>query len=99
MDGAAFYCQQATEKSLKYILVMTKKESYPIHSLIKLGKLVGVPKEFEDFLKNLTKEYYLSRYPDVTEDAPFEMYDQIEVSNVVKKTKEFLRWINMQMKK
>ncbi len=100
LDVAAFYCQQSVEKALKAYILFKKKESPgPIHSLVKLGKIADVPKEYSAFLRQLTPEYYLSRYPDAVEDVPYSLYEEEDVSSLIKKAKELLKWLNIQMKK
>jgi HEPN domain-containing protein len=100
LDGAAFYCQQAVEKKLKYQIILKRKESPgPIHSLIKLGKLAEVPEKFHNFLKRLTSEYYLSRYPDITEEAPYELYEKTQVEGFINTTRELFEWLDTQTKK
>ncbi len=100
LDGAAFYCHQSIEKALKAYILFTKKESPgPLHSLIKLGKIANVPKEYHLFLRQLTPEYYLSRYPDAVEDVPYVLYEEDAVSHLIEKAKELLKWLNTQMKK
>ena len=67
--ATAFWLQQSTEKALKALFLTIKKESAgTTHSLTFLGREVGVPKEFEIFLRDLTKEYYLSRYKKLNKD-------------------------------
>ena len=99
LDLAAFCCQQSVEKALKAYILFTKKESPgPIHSLIRLGKIAEVPKEYLAFLRQLTPEYYLSRYPDAVEDVPYELYEKDDISVFINKTRELLQWINIHMK-
>ncbi|RLI72167.1 hypothetical protein DRO97_09155 [Archaeoglobales archaeon] len=52
------------------------KKSEPTHSLIYLGKSLGVPKELEAILRDLTPDFVISRYPDVAQEVSYELYDQ-----------------------
>ncbi|MBS3140467.1 HEPN domain-containing protein [Candidatus Woesearchaeota archaeon] len=73
--AVAFWCQQAVEKALKALFMLKKKESPgTTHSLTYLARETKIPKEFSNFAASLTKEYYLSRYPDASEDVPFKIY-------------------------
>ncbi|KYK28553.1 MAG: hypothetical protein AYK19_20860 [Theionarchaea archaeon DG-70-1] len=72
----AFLCQQAVEKSLTALILHTKREFYPSHSLIYLGKSVGIPHTFHSFLRELTPQYTISRYPNAAGEVPFELYDE-----------------------
>ena len=99
LDVAAFYCQQGVEKALKaYILFTKKKSPGPIHSLIRLGYIAEISKEYLPFLRQLTPEYYLSRYPDAVEDVPYELYEKSEISLLINKAKELLQWLNTHIK-
>lgn len=66
----AFLCQQTVEKSLKALILHTKREFYPFYSLIYLGKSVGIPDTFHSFLK-LTPQYTISKYPNAFKGNPF----------------------------
>jgi HEPN domain-containing protein len=97
--ASVFWCQQAIEKSLKgYIILKNKETPLHIHSLIKLGKLAKIPKKYESILKDISPEYYLTRYPDVSEDVPYELYDKNDAQTKLKNAKEILKWINAQIK-
>lgn len=99
LDAASFYCQQCIEKALKAYALLKKRESPgPIHSLIKLAKFVELPKRFYRFLKSLSPEYYISRYPDASEDIPFTIYTKVEVEEYLAGTKEVMGWLSTQMK-
>ncbi|MBS3056395.1 MAG: HEPN domain-containing protein [Candidatus Aenigmarchaeota archaeon] len=77
-DGTAFYCQQAVEKSLKaLILFKSKEKKIEGHSLVYLGKQAKMPDNFFPSLRKLSPQYFISRYPDVTEEIPYELYDDI----------------------
>lgn len=82
--AAAFWTQQAVEKAFKALFIQSKKESPgTTHSLTFLARELGVPQEYLAFARDLTKEYYLSRYPDATEDVPFKTYNQEDVKEYV----------------
>lgn len=94
----AFLCQQAVEKSLKTLILHTKREFYPSHSLIYLGKSVGIPHTFHSFLRELTPQYTISRYPNAAGEVPFELYDEEMASKFLKKSEEVFQWIEEQLK-
>ena len=97
-DGCAFFCQQSVEKSLKsFILSKTRVKSFEGHSLIALGKTAGVPESFYPGLKKLSPHYFLSRYPDVTEDVPYELYDQKNTLELLHLARGIVRWISQQI--
>jgi HEPN domain-containing protein len=99
LDAAAFYCQQSIEKALKAYILFSKKESPgPIHSLVKLGRIAGLPHKFNTFLKKLSPEYYTSRYPDAVEDVPYTIYESAEVKGLISNAQELIKWLSTQMK-
>lgn len=97
LDAAAFYFQQAVEKGLKARYIDAKRESPgAIHSLTRLGRECGVPGRFSSFLRQLTGEYYLSRYPDATGDVPHEAYDVQGVQDIQRLAHEVIEWLEQQ---
>jgi HEPN domain-containing protein len=92
--AAAFFCQQAVEKALKALYMHQTREPPPsTHSLVVLGRLVDVPKSFHRFLKELTAEYVVSRYPNATDEIPARLYDAELVAEYVSKAQEVLAWV------
>jgi predicted nucleotidyltransferase len=55
--------------------------------LVSLGKKLSIPEEFQGFLKKLSPQYFLARYPDASEDVPFELYDKELAEDFFKKIK------------
>ena len=98
--AVAFWCQQAVEKGLKALFLFKKKESVGVtHSLTFLGRELGIPSEFQQFLRELTKEYYFSRYPDASDDVPYLAYGEKDVFSYLQDTKKGLQWVEQQLKK
>ncbi len=99
-DAAIFYCEQAVEKALKALTIYTKRlPPGPTHSLVALGRLCRVPKKFSTFLRMLTSEYFLSRYPDAAGEVPYTLYDGTEAREYLRTTKELLQWVAKQLPK
>ena len=96
--ASVFWCQQSLEKALKSYILLTKKESFFIHSLVKLGRIAEVPKKFEMYLKNISPEYYATRYADASGDIPYKLYNKEENLKILNYTKEIIEWINTQIK-
>lgn len=98
-DGSAFYCQQAVEKTLKaLILLKAKEKSIEGHSLVYLGKIARVPGSYFSGLKKLSPQYFISRYPDVTEEVPYELYDEKLAKEFLNIAEEVIKWIEKQLK-
>ncbi len=98
--ASAFWCQQSIEKSLKALFIVKKKESAgTTHSLTFLGRELEVPKEFNTFLKELNQEYYISRYPDATDDIPYKAYNSNQIEEYIEKSEKLILWVEQQLKK
>lgn len=91
---SAFYCQQAVEKALKAFYIYKLADSPgTTHSLIFLAKSCGLSRKFFRFLKELSTEFTASRYPDVTDDLPYELYEEGIIDDYLSKSGEVFEWI------
>lgn len=98
-DGTALYCQQAVEKALKALILLTTKEKrIEGHSLVYLGKVAKIPPRFFPGLKKLSPQYFISRYPDMAEEAPYELYDEELASEYLSIATGVLKWIRQRIK-
>lgn len=98
-DGAAFYSQQSVEKCLKAVILRNEKQkTFEGHSLIHLGKTAKVPETFYTSLRKLSPQYFLSRYPDVTEEVPYELYDEPSTREYLQTAEEVMKWTEKQLK-
>jgi len=98
--AAVFFCQQAVEKGLKALFMLKKGiSSGHTHSLIFLANECGAPKNLFTFLKELTPEFVATRYPDIVEEAPFELYDENISYKFIKDTEVFIKWLENQIEK
>ncbi|MBI4044386.1 MAG: HEPN domain-containing protein [Candidatus Diapherotrites archaeon] len=96
--ASCFWCHQAVEKSLKTLIMKKqKKQAVVSHSLIFLGKEAGVPGKFHDFLRELTPQYTISRYPSAGEEAPFELFSEKKSREFLDKSREVVEWIKKQL--
>ncbi|MFA5019552.1 MAG: HEPN domain-containing protein [Candidatus Pacearchaeota archaeon] len=96
--ASVFWCQQSLEKALKSYILLYNKENPFIHSLIKLGRIAGIPKRYEETLKNISPEYYATRYADASGEIPYKLYSKKESLKLLNNTKEVIEWISTQMK-
>jgi HEPN domain-containing protein len=96
--AAVFFCQQAVEKSLKSLFMLQKKTSPgPTHSLLFLAREVALPVKFLPFVKELTPEFVVTRYPDVVGETPYELYDDTIAERFIRETEVLLQWVDEQM--
>lgn len=90
-----FCCQQAIEKHLKALFTERTGEFPPrTHDLIKLAQVVTValPEDQDLFLRELTKYYVGTRYPEEVSLLATEAARDI-ASRYLSRTKEFLEWL------
>jgi len=69
-----FACQQAVEKALKSLFLKKFKEVPHGHSIIYLSRELKTPKEILSGIRDLNPEYLITKYPDIAEGVPAEMY-------------------------
>jgi HEPN domain-containing protein len=75
-DVAAFLSHQAVEKLLKSIFVLEGKKVPKIHFIDELANQLGLPENILEDIAELTIDYTFARYPDVSEQIPYEEYDE-----------------------
>lgn len=92
--SAAFWSQQAVEKGLKALILHKKKEKALGHSLVYLGRDAGIPSNIVPKLKKLSPQYFLARYPDASEEVPYDLYDKVTSKEFLDIAQEVLAWIN-----
>ncbi len=96
---AAFASQQAVEKALKALYILKlKKSAGTTHSLIHLASETNVPQKYFSFLRSLSPEFVISRYPDVSQELPYKLYDQEKIDYYLKNAKDLFTWLNTQIK-
>ena len=86
-DIAAFLSHQSFEKLLKSIFAIEGKKIPKIHYIDELGRKLKVPSQILDDIIDLTIDYTFSRYPDVAEQIPYEIYDENIAKNKVERAK------------
>ena len=96
--ASAFWCQQSVEKNLKALILHKFREKFvPEHSLVRLGQKVKIPEKYLKNLKKLSPQYFLARYPDATEEMPYELYEEETVKEFIEISEKILKWIKNQL--
>lgn len=91
-----FCCQQAVEKMLKAHIVKQTGEMPPrIHDLARLTEVAGITASEKDraLMRNLSRFYMKSRYPDDREEESSRTGDDHALS-VLTQTRELIQWLN-----
>lgn len=96
----AFLSQQAAEKALKALYIYKIMDSPgKTHSLLRLGKEVGIPSEYYHGLRKLNPDFILTRYPDVADGVPYELYDGQIAQEKVSIAEKVIKWVEKELKK
>jgi len=97
---SAFLSQQATEKALKALYIHRLRDTPgKTRSLLHLGREVGIPNEFYHSLRKLNPDFVLTRYPDVADGVPYELYDEEIALEKIGFAEEVLKWVEKELKK
>ena len=75
-DTAAFLAHQSVEKLLKALLAAQGRAVPKMHFIDELAGQLDLPPEVQVHIDGLTADYMLSRYPDVSDQVPYEQYDE-----------------------
>ena len=90
-DVAAFLAHQSVEKWLKSIFGFQGKKIPKIHYIDELGQKLGVSDETLEDIIDLTSDYLFARYPDMSDNVPFELYNEIIAKSKIEKAKRIFK--------
>ena len=90
--AAAFWCQQAVEKALKYVILTNGKEIIRTHDVLFLGKKAELPKILLEKIKPLLAIAIESRYGDIFDEMPFEKFNSDNTKSFIIIAAEVLKW-------
>ncbi len=96
-DVSAFLSHQAVEKLLKAGFILEGKEVPKTHFVDELAQGLNLPNELQREIAELTVDYTLFRYPDVSDSVPYEQYTReiaLEKIHIAKKVLKYFkeRW-------
>ncbi|MEZ0343383.1 MAG: HEPN domain-containing protein [Caldimicrobium sp.] len=91
-DVSAFLCHQCIEKLLKAGFILEGRNVPKTHFIDELARELNLPEELQDKIMELTVDYTLSRYPDVSEEVPYEQYSKEIAMQKVKIATEVLNY-------
>ncbi len=96
---AAFFSQQAVEKSLKALFFIVRRENPPyIHTVTELYRLLNeegfsLPEDLESSIHILNKYYTVTRYPDAANGLPSESVDEVEAMRAIRIAEEVIKYV------
>lgn len=76
-DIAAFLSHQAVEKLLKALFILRGKKPPRSHYVDELAQELNASEEILSYINEISADYTISRYPDVSESIPYELYDRL----------------------
>lgn len=92
--ASAFFCHQAIEKSLKALYIQKFEDLPPkIHHIDKLANLLEAPNKILDITYSLSEDYMMTRYPDVSDQLPFQLYNEKMTRKKILQTEKLLSWV------
>ena len=95
--ASVFWFQQSIEKAFKGLCLLKLKDIPKSHSIIYFAQKLEVPKELLSGIRDLNPEYLITRYPDMAEGIPSEVYD-IKIAKRHQETvEEVLKWVKKQI--
>lgn len=92
LTDAAFFCQQAVEKALKYKWLKNEAEINRSHDVYSLAKKLKLPKNLIEHCIELTPLYSASRYPDAAVKSG-ETYTEEDCKRFLSHAKEVVEWV------
>lgn len=90
-DISASLSHQSIEKLLKAGFILEGKDVPKMHFIDELARELHLPDELQEEIAELTTDYTLSRYPDVSSGIPYEQYTKdtaVEKLRIAKKVLE-----------
>ncbi len=93
LDASAFHSQQAAEKALKAVQILTLEKFDKVHDLLALAGSVKAPDGVVRHCIKLNPYYTITRYPDVLEPTTEETAKEL-----VKESREVVEWAKRTVK-
>ena len=90
-DIAAFLAHQSVEKLLKSIFGFQGKKIPKSHYIDELGQKLGVSDDTLEDIIDLTSDYLFARYPDMSDNVPFEQYNKSIAKSKIEKAKRIFK--------
>jgi HEPN domain-containing protein len=92
-DTAAFLAHQSVEKLLKALMAASGRAVPRTHYIDELAEQLELPPEVRTHIDGLTADYMLSRYPDITDQVPYEQYDRALAAEKVRAAQNVFRML------
>jgi HEPN domain-containing protein len=90
-DVASFLANQAVEKLLKSVISFRQIKIPKIHHLDELANVLSLADSDMELVLELVSDYMFTRYPDVSNEVPYELYDEGTARKKVETAKQIFR--------
>jgi HEPN domain-containing protein len=91
-------CQQSAEKYLKALIFKRTKAVPPkTHQCEHLATLLSAPSEVVDAARRVESDYMGSRYPDMAQGVPYEMFTDATSEQATRAAEVVERWVIQQL--
>jgi HEPN domain-containing protein len=90
-DVTAFLSHQAVEKVLKALHLLEGRKIPRSHFIDELAETLSLAEDILNNVYELTADYTLARYPDVSDEVPFKQYTKTIAQEKVHAAKEIFR--------
>jgi HEPN domain-containing protein len=97
-DVASFLAHQSIEKLLKSVFVIQGKPLPKIHYLDELANQLNLSEEIVNNILEIASDYMFSRYPDVSDNVPYELYDKETAKTKIDFAKKIFLSLSEQIK-
>lgn len=101
--ASVFFCHQSVEKALKALLIKGRKDPGKTRSLsdllemIELDLGIQITDDVRKAANQIIPHYTLSRYPDVSNSLPAQIYHVEIGEHVMRSCKKVLEWLNQSL--
>jgi len=95
-NWAVFAARQAVEKMMKGAFIVLRQEDPPaVHSLIALARQISleVPEALDEDVRDLSRQYVTTRYPDAVEGVTADAYTQASAERAIAQAERVMEWI------
>ncbi|MDA2925455.1 HEPN domain-containing protein [Acidobacteria bacterium AH-259-L09] len=95
--AAAFFAQQAAEKSLKALYLLKRREPIFTHDLSRIAERLGAPAEIREDAADLTPEYIIARYPNAANAVPAKLYTKRKAKASLERAERIMKWVKISL--
>lgn len=97
-DISAFLAHQSVEKLLKSVFAIEGNKIPKTHYIDELANKLNIDENIVNEILDLTVDYTLSRYPDIAEQIPYEVYNEEIAKDKVNRAKKIFKEIKNRWK-